>query len=76
MFATDFGDDEAAYLRGLTDLCYLVLNDTQVTDAGLEYLKGLTSLYSLALSGTQVTAQGIDSLRQALPDCEFPELQP
>ncbi len=40
----DFGDDEAASLKALDDLQYLMLVDTQVTDAGLEHIEGLTSL--------------------------------
>ena len=65
----DFGDDEAVYLKRLTNLSILDLSGTQVTDAGLEHLKGLTNLWQLYLSGTQVTTKGVESLRQALPNC-------
>ena len=42
---------------------YLSLDDTQVTDAGLEHLKGLTSLRSLFLGDTYVTDAGLEHLK-------------
>jgi internalin A len=59
----DFGDDEAAYLKRLTNLTHLSLSRTQVTDAGLEHLEGLTNLISLDLSDTQVTDAGLEHLK-------------
>ena len=62
-FGTEFGDAEAAYLKGLTSLAILTLSGTQVTDAGLKHLKGLTGLVTLNLSGTQVTDAGLKHLK-------------
>jgi hypothetical protein len=62
-FGTEFGDAEAAYLKGLTNLAILDLSGTQVTDAGLEHLKGLTGLVTLNLKGTQVTGAGLEHLK-------------
>ena len=49
----------------------LFLNNTKVTDAGLEHLKGMTNLRKLTLVDTQVTDEGVDKLQQALPDCKI-----
>jgi hypothetical protein len=49
----------------------LWLNDTQVTDAGLECLKGLTELEWLNLKNTQVTNDGVNKLQRALPHCKI-----
>ncbi len=58
----DFGDDEATYLKRLTNLTALSLTLTGITDAGLEHLEGLTTLTFLCLSGTQVTDAGLEHL--------------
>ena len=47
------------------------LNNTQVTDAGLENLKGLTNLTDLFLNNTQVTDAGVKELQKALPNCHI-----
>ena len=57
-----FGDDEASHLKALTNLDFLVLCGTQVTDEGLEHLEGLGSLRVLALSNTQITDAGLKHL--------------
>lgn len=67
---TEFGDDEMAYLKRLTNLTRLDLLGPQITDAGPEHLEGLTNLAHLDLCDTQVTAEAVESLRQALPDCD------
>jgi Leucine-rich repeat (LRR) protein len=54
-------------LTGLTNLSVLDLQDTQVTDAGLEHLKGLPNLSVLSLQGTQVTDAGVNELKGSLP---------
>ena len=41
-----------------TRLHWLLLENTQITDAGLENLKGLTQLQQLDLKGTKVTDDG------------------
>ena len=45
----------------------LVLNSTQVTNAGLKELAGLKSLQLLDLKGTKVTDAGVAELRKSLP---------
>jgi hypothetical protein len=40
-----------------------MLDETQVTDAGLECLKGLSQLYELSLNDTTVTDAGLEYLR-------------
>ena len=59
------------YLRGLTNLEAIDLENTKVTDAGLVHLKGLTNLQSLNLRHTQVTDAGVKKLQQALPKCKI-----
>jgi len=62
VFRRDFGDDEAIYLKRLTNLEVLTTFYIQITDAGLEHLEGLTSLRVLHLGGTQVTDAGLEHL--------------
>ena len=57
------------HLKGLTKLEILRLNNTQITDSGLEHLKGVTNLKYLELTGTQVTDAGVAELQKALPKC-------
>jgi hypothetical protein len=45
----------------------LTLNDTKVSDTGLEHLKGLTQLQRLDLVGTKVSDAGVRKLQKALP---------
>ena len=51
----------------LSQLRRLDLENTKVTDAGLEHLKGLNQLHALSLYGTRVTEAGANKLRKALP---------
>ena len=51
----------------LSELRYLDLTNTQVTDAGLVHLAGLTKLEELVLDGTQVTDAGVEELKRKLP---------
>jgi Leucine-rich repeat (LRR) protein len=46
----------------------LSLENTKITDAGLERLKGLSSLRHLFLGATQVTDAGVNELTKALPN--------
>ena len=56
---------------GLTQLQWLNLYGTRVTDAGLQHLKGLTRLQSLDLTGSAVTAAGVRDLKKALPKVQI-----
>jgi hypothetical protein len=47
------------------------LNDTKVTDAGLQHLKGLKHLRRLDVRKTNVTEAGVADLRRALPGAEI-----
>ena len=49
----------------------LILNNWQVTDAGLTSLVNLTSLRVIDLLGTQVTGAGVKKLQDALPSCNI-----
>jgi hypothetical protein len=70
VFSEDCGDDEAVYLKRLTNLKVLCVG-TAMTDAGLEHLKSLTNLFDLVIDGTEVTPEGVKKLQEALPDCEI-----
>jgi hypothetical protein len=54
----DVTDQTLEYLRGMTLLRELDLNDTQVTDEGLHILRELPRLESLRLRGTPITEDG------------------
>ena len=43
------------------------MENTQITDAGLEHLKGLTQLRTLGLVDTKATDKGVKEIRKALP---------
>jgi len=52
-------DDDLAPLVGLSELRYLCLNGTKVTDRGLSYMAGLKKLRTLYLGDTRVTDAGL-----------------
>jgi len=54
-------------VKGLASLEFLMLNKTEVTDAGLKYLEGMTNLELVSLHHTRVTDAGADRLQKALP---------
>lgn len=56
-------DTKIAYLRGLTNLRQLFLQNTLITDTGLGHLKDLTNLTHLALHGTRVSNAGLPDLK-------------
>lgn len=63
-------DDETLTLVGrLSALRTLILNDTQIGDAGLRHLTDLGRLRFLYLRGTRTTEAGALGLEQALPGC-------
>ncbi len=65
--AEDFTDVEAQHIAALTELDWLVLDDTKITDNGLAHLAGLKKLGRLDLGRTQVTRAGVERLHRALP---------
>jgi hypothetical protein len=65
-----FGDDEAEQIGLFTELEWLVLFDTKLTDAGLRHLKGLTKLRRLDIERTDVTEAGVNKLQQSLPEVD------
>jgi hypothetical protein len=50
-------------IKGLNELHYLWLENTEITDNGLEYVAGLMQLQSLDLGYTNVTDKGLEKLR-------------
>ena len=54
----------------LTNLTWLTLTGTQVSDAGLDDLHGMLGLRRLSLERTKVTNKGVARLKMALPHCE------
>ena len=75
----DFKNVGLAHLKDHTNLTYLSLRWTKVTNAGLKHLERLTKLKHLDLSGTKVTESGKEKLQAVLPDCKIiwspPQLQ-
>lgn len=69
MFPSPTVDDcDLAGLSGLTELKWLLLDNTNVSDAGLLFLYRLTKLRRLYVRGSRVTAAGIERLKRVLPD--------
>ena len=49
---SEFDDDNFVILQGLTKLQELRLNESQITDTGLEHLQEFTGIQELGLQGT------------------------
>jgi hypothetical protein len=68
---SDVSDDDlaniAANLQRFPDVRALGLDNTKITDDGLEHVKRLSNLKIITLSGTQVTDMGVADLQRALP---------
>lgn len=62
-----FTDAEAKKIAVLTDLDWLVLFDTNVTDEGLRHFKALHRLSRLDLERTKVTTAGVMKLHEEMP---------
>lgn len=71
MYPEQFGDHEAAQIAVLSELQWLVLTDTAITDAGLQQFGRLNKLSRLDLEGTRVTDAGVEELHRALPGCKI-----
>ncbi len=61
-------DRQVARISELTELKWLVLDHTEVTDEGLLLLSSLKKLRRLYVRCTRVTPDGIQRLQQVLPD--------
>jgi hypothetical protein len=61
--STNVTDAGLRHVKGLPDLQYLILIDSQVTDKGLQDLEGLTQLEGLWLDNTQVTDKGLEHVK-------------
>jgi hypothetical protein len=61
-------DEELEVLANQTELIYLWLDDTQISDAGLVHLRKLKQLKFLYMRNTNVTERGVDALKHELPD--------
>lgn len=57
------GDEDLISLKDLRGLQELVLDDTNITDAGLSHLGIVTSLRSLSLRNTAIDGSGVHHLR-------------
>jgi thiol-disulfide isomerase/thioredoxin len=53
----------APHLRQIEQITHLRLQNTRVTDAGLEKLKGMSNIVSVNLEGTSISDRGLDSLK-------------
>ena len=64
-------DSQVAAISELSELKWLVLDYTEVTDAGLLLLSKLKKLRRVYVRGTRVTPAGIRRLKQFLPSVEI-----
>ncbi len=51
------------HLKQIEQITRLQLQNTRVTDAGLEPLKGMSNILSINLEGTSISDRGLDSLK-------------
>jgi Leucine-rich repeat (LRR) protein len=56
--------------KGLTNLDWLALTGTDISDAGLAHLSELSSLTKIDVQGTKVTNEGAEKLMKSLPKLE------
>ena len=61
-------DHTIADLTDCSELKWLVLDNTDVSDAGLVFLHGMTKLRRIYIRGSRVTAAGVAQLKDALPN--------
>ncbi len=64
-------DSDLLNLKTLTNLEELDLNETAVTDAGLQYLICMKKSKALGLARTKVTPAGVRELQKWLPETEI-----
>ena len=57
------------YLQSLSNLWWVTLRGTDISDDGLKYLQNLSKLKILDLRETKVTEKGLGQIKQALPSC-------
>ena len=65
----DVGNQDLKCLGVFTEMRYLSLSHSQVTDEGLLQLEKLRRLSWVYLYGTPVTDGGVSRLQRELPDC-------
>jgi hypothetical protein len=65
------GSDDQVLPVGKLKSLETLLNNTAVSDAGLERLHDNSSLHTLVLSGTKVTDAGVLRLQRALPELKI-----
>ena len=80
LFRAKVDDESLLLIAGFAKLKNLNLNDTLITDLGLETLAGMPALTTLRISGCKgFTEAGIRKLEAALPKCQivsdFPEAE-
>ncbi len=67
MHPEKFTDDDAEQMTALSELTWVVLYDTRITDAALAHFKLLPKLQRLDLEGTAVTEAGVKALLEERP---------
>jgi hypothetical protein len=63
-------------IKVLTSITGLGLEDTEITDRGLEHLAALRKLRIVSVNGSKVTEEGVKKLKQALPDVRVRTVNP
>jgi serine/threonine protein kinase/WD40 repeat protein len=65
------GDDEIKLLENLKALTFLKIENSELTDIGLEHLRALKLVANLHVRGTKVTAAGITNFQAVNPNCKI-----
>jgi hypothetical protein len=66
MKSKEFTDEDAKLLSVFSEMDWLVLCDTSLTDEGLKHLRGMKKLGRLDVEGTAVTKRGAKELEAAI----------
>jgi hypothetical protein len=66
-----FADRDMVLLKPFHNLRYLILNQSDITDAAIPDLIGMRSLKYLSIFGTKITPEGVERLRKEMPKTDI-----
>ncbi|HWA97476.1 MAG TPA: hypothetical protein VG713_03260, partial [Pirellulales bacterium] len=64
-------DEQLRIVARMPALRTLAIDDSSISDVGLQHLAALKSLTKIDARGSRITAAGVEKLHQALPNCKI-----